>query len=663
MPDMTKTSFILTSIFLSLLFTQEKVNAQNNSGQQRDSLEQLISNAPDDTLKIAHYQLLADRLLSLNKETELLKVAEAGLQLSEELNFPKGEIQMTLFKAIAIDIMGQSDKAILLYNESLKLAQDYNEGELEAKCYINLGVCYQYLGDYDLALKNQLMAYDLSEELSKKDLAKLLNNIGIIYRLKKKYTRAEEIYLKSYALKEDLKDSLGMAATLMNLGLVYTYIEGKQKLSIESIQRSQALYALLGRLDEVADSNAALGQIFLSQNNIPKAKEAYTNAWVYFEKNIDPRYSPTTLLGLGEVALKEKDFNSSEKYLEQAVEFTKKFGDKDLMRTILYKLGSIKDTLGKKAEAFKVLKEAYALNDTLNQNARLQAMEEMQAKFDVKEKVNELEISELKLNEQTRQRNIFLYGAIGLGVFALTIFFFLKNKIRTRRKITEQENALKNQKITDQQQKNKRLALNSMIEGQEAERLRIAKDLHDSLGGLLSTVKNHFSIIQKEIEELEKLDLTAKTNDLIDEACIEVRRISHNMIPHALSISGLQGTVEDMGERLSEEGYITTIEISGITKDLDTTKKVSIYRLIQEIISNIRKHAEAKTILIQLLGHKNEIKLMVEDDGQGFDYATAIAKGGLGLKSINSRVEFLDGKIDWDARPKMGTTVNITIPI
>lgn len=310
-----------------------------------------------------------------------------------------------------------------------------------------------------------------------------------------------------------------------------------------------------------------------------------------------------------------------------------------------------------------MLKEAYALNDTLNQNARLQAMEEMQAKFDVKEKVNELEISELKLNEQTRQRNIFLYGAIGLGVFALTIFFFLKNKIRTRRKITEQENALKNQKITDLQQKNKLLALNSMIEGQEAERLRIAKDLHDSLGGLLSTVKNHFSIIQKEIEELEKLDLTAKTNDLIDEACIEVRRISHNMIPHALSISGLQGTVEDMGERLSEEGYITTIEISGITKDLDTTKKVSIYRLIQEIISNIRKHAEAKTILIQLLGHKNEIKLMVEDDGQGFDYATAIAKGGLGLKSINSRVEFLDGKIDWDARPKMGTTVNITIPI
>jgi len=279
----------------------------------------------------------------------------------------------------------------------------------------------------------------------------------------------------------------------------------------------------------------------LELNHLPQAKEAFKKAWLYLEENIDPRFTPITLYGLGKIAQKESKFGLAERNFEEALRFTRKFGDKLLMKNILYQLSSIKDTLGKHTEAYKIIKEAYNLNDTLNQTSRLQAMEEMQAKFDVNEKENQLKISELKLKEQTRQRKLFLYGAIGLGLFALTIFFSLKNRIKTNKRISEQGEAIQKQKITDLQQKNKLLALSSMIEGQEAERLRIAKDLHDGLGGLLSTVKNHFSVIQKQIEEIEKFDLTKKTNSLIDEACIEVRRISHNMIPHALSISGLQG--------------------------------------------------------------------------------------------------------------------------
>ena len=653
---------LITSLFL-LLLGIKKVDAQNRVEQKIDSLEYLIANTPIDTLKLSHYKSLGDVYLSQNQAKKLLELATEGLALSENLNFPKGLIQMTLFKAIALDIMGQTDEALVLYNNSLKMAKDYNEGELEARSYLNLGVSYQFSGDYDLALKNQLLAYDLREELSKKDLAKLLNNIGIIYRMQKKYTRAEEIYHKSYELKEELKDSLGMAATLMNLGIACTNLKDKEKMAVDYIQRSIHLYELLGRHDQAASGNTALGEIFLGQKKFPEAKDAYKKAWQYFEQNKDQRYSQATLFGLGRVTLKEKDYPAAETYFEQALELTKDFSDKDFTRTLLFQLSSIKDTLGKKHEAYKMLKEAYVINDTLNQSIRLKAMEEMQAKFDVKEKSIELEISNLKLNEQTRQRNIFLYGAIGLALFALTIFFFLKNKIRTNKKIAAQGKAIQKQKIIELQQNNKLLALNSMIEGQEAERLRIAKDLHDSLGGLLSSVKNHFTTIQKKIEPIEDLDITKKTNLLIDEACIEVRRISHNMMPHALSISGLQGAIEDLGEQLSEQGFQTTVEISSSLQTVDETKKVTIYRLVQEIISNIRKHAEAKTILIQLLTHKNEVNLIIEDDGIGFDYDTAIIKGGMGLNSINSRVEFLDGNINWDSEINKGTTVIINIPI
>ena len=187
--------------------------------------------------------------------------------------------------------------------------------------------------------------------------------------------------------------------------------------------------------------------------------------------------------------------------------------------------------------------------------------------------------------------------------------------------------------------------------------------MHDSLGGLLSTVKAHFTTIQKEIEQLEKLNITEKTNSLIDEACIEVRRISHNMMPHALSISGLQGAIEDIAESLREEGYTTTLEITNLPKAIESTKEVMIYRLVQEIISNLRKHSNSNTILIQLLGYQKELTLIIEDDGKGFDYEKAIEKGGLGLKSINSRVQYLDGTITWDSQPGKGTSITINIPV
>ncbi|HBR54855.1 MAG TPA: hypothetical protein DEA82_12005, partial [Flavobacteriaceae bacterium] len=273
------------------------------------------------------------------------------------------------------------------------------------------------------------------------------------------------------------------------------------------------------------------------------------------------------------------------------------------------------------------------------------------------------EEQELVLQNEKRLKRNILAGLITLAVFSIVIILFLRKRMQYKNKLALQTETLQQQKITELQQKNKLIAMNSMIEGQEAERLRIAKDLHDSLGGLLSTVKAHFTTIQNEIEQLDALDLTGKTNALIDEACIEVRRISHNMMPHALSLSGLKGAIEDLGTHLQEQGYSVNVEIDNLPEALEPTKEVMIYRLIQEIISNIRKHAQASSILIQLIGHKNEVNLLVEDNGRGFTYETALAKGGLGLKSINSRVAYLDGTIDWDTQPNNGTSLTINIPI
>jgi signal transduction histidine kinase len=333
-------------------------------------------------------------------------------------------------------------------------------------------------------------------------------------------------------------------------------------------------------------------------------------------------------------------------------------------------LMSIYSLLVEKNKAINNYKNAYDykileanLRDSIISEKMQKNIAELEVKFETEKKEREILAQKRTIEKKNTQRNLMIYGLIALGFISVLTILFFRNKLKYQKTIASQTEAIQKQEITDLQQKNKLLALNSMIEGQEAERLRIANDLHDSLGGLLSTVKAHFTTIQKEIEQLEQLNITKKTNDLIDEACIEVRRISHNMMPHALSISGIEGAVTDLGEQLNEQGFQTSVEINNLPKNMEETKKIMIYRLIQEIISNITKHADAKSILIQLIGHNNEVNLIIEDDGKGFNYSEAFKKSGLGLKSINSRVEFLDGTIDWDSKLNNGTSITINIPL
>ncbi|KAA3623131.1 MAG: sensor histidine kinase [Flavobacterium sp.] len=301
--------------------------------------------------------------------------------------------------------------------------------------------------------------------------------------------------------------------------------------------------------------------------------------------------------------------------------------------------------------------------DSIFNSEKEKNLTEALQKYEAEKKDKALLAQALTIEKNTRQKNTILILLISAIAISVLLFLFFRKRLQYQKTIASQNASLQRQRITELQQKNKLLALSSMIEGQEAERLRIAKDLHDSLGGLLSTVKAHFTTIQKQIHQLANFNLTEKTNTLIDEACIEVRRISHNMMPHALSISGLKGALEDITQNLKEDGYDITLEVNNLPSEMESTKEVMIYRLVQEIVSNIRKHAGADTILLQLIGYKNEVNLIIEDNGKGFDYSEAVSKNGLGIKSINSRVDFLDGTIEWDSKPGNGTSISINIPL
>jgi len=204
-----------------------------------------------------------------------------------------------------------------------------------------------------------------------------------------------------------------------------------------------------------------------------------------------------------------------------------------------------------------------------------------------------------------------------------------------------------------------------MVQGQEEERKRIAQDLHDGLGGLLTSARLQMQNIQREIDKISQLNLINKAEELVGNAYAEVRRISHDMMPGALVDLGLFAAIEDLVDEMNEQSNIK-VTTQWFTKDsgIIDKKKVVIYRIVQEALNNSLKHSQASHIHVEMTQNKNAYNLTIEDDGIGFDYEALKQKSkGIGLQSLQSRVDYLNGEIQFQTAVGKGTQIDILIPL
>ncbi|QIE59186.1 tetratricopeptide repeat protein [Rasiella rasia] len=510
---------------------------------------------------------------------------------------------------------------------------------------------------------DKLDTLQLTESLKKKRRGQsfvLANALANLYNKVEDFETSLVYYDIANEAAMAMGDANAAGVIISNKGNLLLKMNRKEE-ALDALAKGKDLKLKAGAPEtSIAMSNLNIGAVLIESNRDDEALKSLNEALAIFEAKNYTAGIAETLPHRGTLYNKQGKHDLAIADCEKAKTLIDAIKVPELMSAACECLYEAYQKKGEFEKALINFKKYTVARDSVINEKNIKQLTQIEMQYDFNKQQEEQE--RILQNEKRLKRNI-LAGLITLAVFSIVIILFLRKRLQYKNKLALQREALQQQKITELQQRNKLVAMNSMIEGQEAERLRIAKDLHDSLGGLLSTVKAHFTTIQNEIQQLEALDLTGKTNSLIDEACIEVRRISHNMMPHALSISGLKGAIEDLGTHLQEQGYSVTVEISNLPTAIEPTKEVMIYRLLQEIISNIRKHAKASSILIQLLGHENEVNLLVEDNGRGFNYNDAVAKGGLGLKSINSRVAYLDGTIDWDTQPNNGTSLTINIPI
>lgn len=365
-------------------------------------------------------------------------------------------------------------------------------------------------------------------------------------------------------------------------------------------------------------------------------------------------------LGLGQP-------DSARSRADRALRVSRSLGSKDLEAEAELRLAEVFDAFGQCDSARAHVKRGYKLRLELSEIRNDQRMSLLEVEFETEKKERELALTNAELamskeeeHSRKQQRNAVIIVALLLTGLAILLF----RNYRNQRRLRAQENTLHTRAVNDILKQQEINSLEAMMKGQERERERVGRDLHDRIGSMLSSVKLQFSALEGRLTKLEDTQRTQydKLSGLLDETVAEVRRISHDMVRGTLADFGLLRALQDLGEALTAPGKLN-VEMSafGMEDRLPPPFEVGVYRIVQECVSNVLRHAKATELTIQLTRSAYALNVLVEDNGRGFDPHAMTA--GLGLSNIKERAAALGGTTSIDSALGRGTTVSIDLPL
>jgi signal transduction histidine kinase len=423
---------------------------------------------------------------------------------------------------------------------------------------------------------------------------------------------------------------------------------------------------------ELAWAYNNLGATHHQAGDVAEAKVYYDSS-LAMQRKLDNRQGIVDVLtNIGYLLEDQGQFREAIKRYKEAEHLAERIHARYSKMYLYSALSSAYGSLKDYKTALEYAQRYDGLRDSLFSEDKNKQLLELEAKYETGKKAQQIKLLEkdrLLQKEQYRRRIternwLLLLAAVSLAMGGAILLVY-RQKLRIAKTLSAQQEVINRNRINELMQEQEVKVLNAMIEGQEHERNRIAEELHDNLGSLLSTIKLHFSSIETKLQSIEEKGKAQydAASVLLDEAVQEVRRISHNMASGIVSRFGIVAALEELQIAIQSTSKIDfTLDIHGMDRRLDGLLEINLFRIIQELVTNAIRHADARDIRLQLIGHPGEIILTVEDNGKGID-EEAKKKGGLGLNNVRLRVEKFKGILTLDSMPGKGTIAIVEIPI
>ncbi len=559
--------------------------------------------AVDSILAVPYHEMVSD----FDKSLFMMQKAYAW---SGEINYPKGKGKSAHQLSIVHYLKGQYDSSAF-YNIK---AQEIFEA---AKMPVELADVVCTYG-YSIKRRNLPEAFKfmrrginlLESENARPNLMAAYDNFGVLHEMQGDLDSATFYYSSSLAIKEERADSVGIPYSLNNLGGVMA-MQGNYEGALPYFERALRIRKNLNDEFGVAESQCLFGDLYLEWKKYDEAIE-----W-YLQSNVG-------CTQLNYPFLKQHN-------LEQLSKCYEKIGKNDL--------------------ALLTLRESDAIEDSLLNEKNLKQINELEQKFKSAEK--DKSIAQLEEKNLRRQRYILIIASllVLVGLCALLYVQIQKRKAR----------AMRDKAIIEERER----GLAAVFQATEDERRRIAKDLHDGISQQLSGLRLSFESLSIDLSSKapEQSSRIEKLNKVLDETCNEVRSISHQMMPKALAETGLLAAIDDM---LNKSLGLTSIQfrlehfkVEG--KRFNEKVELGVFRVCQELVNNIMKHSGATEVVVQLFISKNNLVMIVEDNGRGFGESSK--RDGIGLTNITSRINTVDGEVTWEPGPQQGTVATVRVPL
>ncbi len=511
------------------------------------------------------------------------------------------------------------------------------------------------------AYKKFYSAYQIAQEIA--DPALIKTSLLAFF----KYYQNELIYRSDSfqphlaefeKLQEDFEDQVWL--TLLKLVFYSKNLQGVEKEYNELAKRLD-LYE-----KELAPGSPLLAYVFFEKAMGFRLANDFDSGIAYFNKAIDQATTVPFLrsqrfnayLQLCELEIKKKNFNQARRNYERARRETKsnnslrENADLDLYASYFYA------AIGKYDSAYAFLRKGYMEDVELNYQRNAIEVNRLNIELQTQEKEN----ANLRLRQD---RNWLISVVAGLALL-LVASYFAVTSLRTKNRMQAKEKEVQAMKLEKALKDQEVFGIDAMLEGQEKERQRMAGDLHDNLGSLLATVKLHVHSLMNQQYFLapDQNSLLKKTDEILNEAYQKVRAMAHVGNVGVNPNEGLLPAVKGFAAKVSVlDRLAIEVEDHGMSSRLDNSLEIMLFRIVQELITNIIKHAQASEAIIHLTHHGDTVNLMIEDNGVGFDAPNLKPTMGMGLYSIQKKVENLGGRVTIESITGKGTSVIIDIPL
>ncbi len=581
-----------------------------------------------------------------------------GLKIAEEGGYKQQMADFYNNIGNIYNVQRKLTDAINYYKRSMAVETNV---ERNYTTLVNLGNVYISLFQYDSAQYCFEKGLEISAQKNNKiGEANSLSSLGTINFKTKAYEESMTYYFKALAIEKSLGLKNDIATSYSNIGSVHRALKNYDSASFY-FGKSEVLAKETGAREILNTIKFNQIDAFKSQGKYKEAYEAQTEYMSMKDSilNADISGQMAEMETKYKTEKKEKEINllKSEKELQKLKISQQKnqLYNQQLQRQILVEK--------KESKILLLSRENQYQDSEIERNklvAENRSKEISLLKKDQKLQTANLERHQDRIDRQATIRNTMIIGSIIVLIPILILLYVYKQKITAQNLLANQTKEINKQK-TNELIKDKELEkMRASIEGQERERARIAKDLHDGLGGTLAGIKLRLMKIAGNDNVGNQLDNVIKN---IDATCEEVRTISHDLIPPKISnipfVNLLEKYIQEVSTAQQWSSNVDCYpeeELNQIPEEI----KIEIYRIIQELLNNISKHAKATQVDVNFTKHDGHLNLMVEDNGKGFNQEEN--SGGIGIRNMKNRVKTMNGDISIDSQINRGTIINIDIP-